>query len=76
MTLVVWTNLTGIAGRKADSQCPHVKSARSDLRGVTAAGLPNADQLAGWGWALLPGTDLIFKRQGEADHIRLTLTDS
>lgn len=32
-----------IARRKGDGQCPYVKSARSDLRGVTATALAVAD---------------------------------
>ena len=43
MTLVVWTNLTVSLDGKGDGQCPHVKSARSDLRGVTPAVLAVAD---------------------------------
>ena len=36
VTLVVWTNLTVSLDGKVDGQCPHVESARSDLRAVTA----------------------------------------
>jgi hypothetical protein len=41
-----------IARRTSYGQCPHVESARSDLRAVTAAASPIADQLskAGWTW--------------------------
>jgi D-alanyl-D-alanine carboxypeptidase len=43
MTLVVWTNRTVSLDGKVTAKCPHVKSARSDLLGVTAAALPIAD---------------------------------
>jgi hypothetical protein len=29
ITLIVWTNLTGVARRDPDGQCPHAESARS-----------------------------------------------
>ena len=44
MTLVVWTNLTVSLDDSADRQYPLAESARSDLRGITAAASAIADR--------------------------------